>query len=117
MTGINWNCCWIGTLEQLIARNNAELGFDTLENRVNDAYRRVLPKNESPCQQSIMDQQWCQTGYWKEAESLWNKKKNDNEETVSEYIKPATSKKTNAGKTLNGIRHWKKLWTQLQKLE
>ena len=25
--------------------------------------------------QVLADQHWCQTGYWKEAESLWNKKK------------------------------------------
>ena len=34
-----------------------------------------------------MDQQWCQTGYWTEAESLWNKNKAIyNIETVAEYI-------------------------------
>ena len=36
-------------------------------------------------QQSIMDQQWCQTCYWQDAQSLWLKKIN-NEETIAEYI-------------------------------
>ena len=37
--------------------------------------QKTHPEKTSHHQQSIVDQQWCQTGYWKEAESLWNKKK------------------------------------------
>ena len=59
------------TLEQPIVRNNAELGFEILKNRVNDTSKRHIPKRQAMhYQQSIVDQQLCQTGYWKEAKSL-----------------------------------------------
>ena len=35
------------TFEQPIVRNNAELGFEILENRVNDASRRHIPKRRA----------------------------------------------------------------------
>ena len=36
------------TFEQPIVRNNAELGFEIFKNRVNDASRGHIPKNEPP---------------------------------------------------------------------
>ena len=44
------------TFELPIIRNNAELGFEILKKRVNDASRRH-PKKTSHHQQSIVDQQ------------------------------------------------------------
>ena len=35
------------TFEQPIVRNNAELGFEILKNRVNDASRRHIPKRQA----------------------------------------------------------------------
>ena len=42
-----------------------------------------------------MDQQWCQTGYWKEAESLYEtNRKINNKETVAEFIAARREVKT-----------------------
>ena len=35
------------TVEQRIARNNPELGFEILKNRVNDASRRHIPRRQA----------------------------------------------------------------------
>ena len=75
------------TFEQPIVRNNAKLGFEILKTRVDDARckQKTHPKKTSHHQQSIVDQKWYQTGYWKEAESLWSKK-NQQGETIAEYV-------------------------------
>ena len=80
--------------EQPIVWNNAELGFEILKNRVNDASRRQHPKMTNHHQQPIVDQQWCQTGYWKEAEGLWKKRRINNEETIAEFIAARREVKT-----------------------
>ena len=44
------------TFEQPIIRNNAQLGFEILNSRVNDASQKTHPEKTSHHQQSIVDQ-------------------------------------------------------------
>ena len=72
------------TFEQSIVRN-AELGFK-FSRTESMMQAEDTSQKTSHHQQSIVDQQRCQTAYWKEVESIWNKKRISNEEIVAEFL-------------------------------
>ena len=71
------------TFEEWIVRNNTELLFEILTNRANDA-SRSHPKKTSHHQQSIVNQQSCQSGYWKEARANEAKRMINKDDTIAE---------------------------------
>ena len=74
------------TFEQPIVRNNAQLGFEILKIRVNDASRRRIRKRQA----TIDNLSWINNDV-KQAIRRWQrayetKRRINNEETVAEYL-------------------------------
>ena len=74
------------TFEQLIVRNDAELGFEILKNRVNDASRTHIPKRRV----TINNSSWINNDVkhaigWRQR-AYATKRRINNKETIAEYI-------------------------------
>ena len=73
------------TIEQPIIRNNAELGFEILKSRFNDASRRHIPKRRA----NINNPSWINNdvkqAIGRRQRAYETKRKINNEETVTEY--------------------------------
>ena len=73
------------TFEQPIIRNNAELGFEILKNRVNDASKKHIPKRRATINNSSWINNDVKQAVGRRQRAYETKRRSNNEETVAEY--------------------------------
>ena len=74
------------TFEQPIIRNNAELGFEILKSRINDASRRNIPKRRATINNPSWINNDVKQAIGRRQRAYETKRRIKNEETVAEYI-------------------------------
>ena len=74
------------TFEQPIVRKNAELGFEILKNRVNDASRRDIPKRQATINNPSWINNDVKQAIGRRQRAYETKRRINNEETIVEFI-------------------------------
>ena len=76
----------LSTFEQPIVRNNGELGFEILRNRVNDASRRHIPKRRATINNPSWINNDVKQAIGRRQRAYETKRRINNEETFAEFI-------------------------------